>query len=300
MCYNLKDQCQTRATGTKKEDITIIEVGKINKLKISNFTPFGAYLDAETGNRNDNVLLPLKQQPADAKEGDYLEVFIYRDSEDRLIATTREPLAKVGDLAYLKVTAQTKIGAFLDIGLERGLFLPFREQKYPLMIDRSYLVYVYLDKSGRLSCTTDIYKYLTADSPYHKNDKVTGTIYLLKPETGAFVAVDNKYLGLIPNSEYFSNLNIGDTVEARVIRVREDGKLDLSPRELSFRQMDADAETLIKAMQDNQGILSLDEKARPEDIEHEFQMSKAAFKRAIGGLLKTRKITKTESGYKLL
>ncbi|HWQ89796.1 MAG TPA: S1-like domain-containing RNA-binding protein, partial [Desulfitobacteriaceae bacterium] len=248
----------------------------------------------------DNILLPLKQQPADAKTGDYLDVFIYRDSEDRLIATMREPLAKVGDLACLKVTAQTKIGAFLDIGLERGLFLPFREQKYPLMINRSYLVYVYLDKSGRLSCTTDIYKYLTSDSPYHKNDKVTGTIYFLKPETGAFVAVDNKYLGLIPSSEYFSNLKIGDTVEARVIRVREDGKLDLSPRELSFKQMDADAETLLKAMQDNQGYLSLDEKARPEEIEQEFQMSKAAFKRAIGGLLKTRKITKTESGYKLL
>ena len=217
-----------------------------------------------------------------------------------MIATIREPLAKVGDLAYLKVTARTKIGAFLDIGLERGLFLPFSEQKFPLEIDRSYLVYVYLDKSGRLSCTTDIYEHLTFDSPYQKSDKITGTVYLVKPEIGAFVAVDNKYLGLIPNSEYFSDLKLGDTVEARVIRVREDGKLDLSPRELSFKQMDTDAETLLKAMQDNQGYLPLDEKASPEDIEHKFQMSKAAFKRAIGGLLKTDKIIKTETGFKLL
>lgn len=244
--------------------------------------------------------MPIKQQPVDAKIGDYLEVFIYRDSEDRVIATIREPLAKVGDLAYLKVTARTKIGAFLDIGLERGLLLPFSEQKFPLEVNRSYLVYVYLDKSDRLSCTTDIYEHLTSDSPYQKNDKVTGTVYLVKPEIGAFVAVDNKFLGLIPNSEYFNDLKIGDIVEARVIRVREDGKLDLTPRELSFKQMDADANLLIKVMQDNQGYLPLDEKASPEDIERQFQMSKAAFKRAIGGLLKANKIVKTEAGLKIL
>ena len=198
-------------------------------------------------------------------------------------------MAKVADLAYLKVTARTKIGAFLDIGLERGLLLPFSEQKFPLEVNRSYLVYV-----------TDIYEHLTSDSPYQKNDKVHGTVYLVKPEMGVFVAVDNKYLGLIPNSEYFNDLKIGDTVEARVIRVREDGKLDLTPRELSFKQMDADAEVLLKAMQDNQGYLPLDEKASPEDIERKFQMSKAAFKRAIGGLLKANKIVKTETGLKLL
>lgn len=203
-------------------------------------------------------------------------------------------------MAYLKVTAQTKIGAFLDIGLERGLFLPFREQKFPLELNRSYLVYVYLDKTGRISCTTDIYKYLTSDSPYRKNDKVKGTIYSVKPDTGAFVAVDNKYMGLIPKSEYFSNIKEGDIVSARVIRVREDGKLDLSPRELSFKQMDNDAEILIKAMENNQGYLALDEKSDPEDIERKFQMSKAAFKRAIGKLLKTKNIIKTESGYKII
>ncbi len=245
-------------------------------------------------------MLPVKQQPADAKIGDYLAVFIYRDSEDRLIATTREPLAKVGDLAYLKVTAQTKIGAFLDIGLERGLFLPFREQKFPLELNRSYLVYVYLDKAGRISCTTDIYKYLTSESPYGKNDKVSGTVYSIKPDTGVFVAVDNKYKGLIPNNEYFSSLKIGDLVTARVIRVTEDGKLDLSTRELSFKQIDTDAEILIKAMENNQGYLELDEKSDPQEIEHKFQMSKAAFKRAIGRLLKIKKIIQTESGYKLI
>lgn len=257
-------------------------------------------MDAGTGNWKDNILLPIKQQPTNAIIGDYLDVFIYRDSEERLIATTRETLAEVGDLAYLKVTAQTKIGAFLDIGLERGLFLPFREQKFPLELNRSYLVYAYLDKTGRISCTTDIYKYLTSDSPYRKNDKVNGTVYSVKPDTGAFVAVDNKYMGLIPKSEYFSNIKEGDIVSARVIRVREDRKLDLSPRELSFRQMDNDAEILIKTMENEQGYLELNEKSDPEDIERKFQMSKAAFKRAIGKLLKTKKIIKTESGYKII
>lgn len=269
-------------------------------MKISNFTSFGGYLDAGTGNWKDNVLLPEKQLPKDANEGDYLNVFIYRDSEDRLIATTRQPLAKVGDLAYLEVTAVTQIGAFLNFGLERGLFLPFSEQKFPLEIGKSYLVYVYLDKSGRLNCTTDINKHLTANAPYQKNDKVTGTVYLVRPDIGVFVAVDNKYMGLIPKNEHYSDLKNGDKVEARVIRVREDGKLDLSSRELSYRQMDADAETLIKVMQDNQGYLPIAEKASPKEIEKRFQMSKAAFKRAIGRLLKTNRIVKTEHGLKLL
>ncbi len=268
-------------------------------MRIANFTSFGAYLDVGSGNWKDNVLLPEKQLPDDVNEGDYLDVFIYRDSEDRLIATTRKPLAAAGDLAYLKVTAKTSIGAFLDFGLERGLFLPFSEQKFPLEIGKSYLVYVYVDKSGRLSCSTDVYKYLSTDSPYHKNDKVTGTVYLMKPELGAFVAVDNKFKGLIPASELFAELQTGDRIEARVIRVREDGKLDLSPRGEAYKQMDVDAHTLLQAMAENRGFLPLDEKASPEEIENRFHMSKAAFKRAIGRLLKTGRVVKAGPDMKL-
>lgn len=253
---------------------------------------FGVYLDAETGNRKDNVLLPRNECPDDPQVGDVLEVFIYHDSEDRLIATTRKPLAEVDELAYLKVTAKTQVGAFLDFGLERGLFLPFREQKYPLDVDKNYLVYIYLDKSGRLSCTTDIYKHLRNDSPYGKNDTIVGTVYQINPEMGVFVAVDNQYMGLIPQTENFTELKWGDQVQARVIRVREDGKLDLSPRQLSHVQMSVDAEFIINAMNQNHGILPLNEKARPEEIERVFHMSKAAFKRAIGSLLKNGRIKK--------
>lgn len=257
------------------------------------------YLDAETGNRTDNVLLPGNQCSEDVKEGDVLDVFIYRDSEDRLIATTLKPLAQVGELAYLRVTAKTQIGAFLDFGLERGLFLPFREQKYTIEVDKSYLVNVYLDKSGRLTSTTDIYDFLRADSSYQKNDTVLGTVYQINPEIGVFVAVDNQYMGLIPLTENFSELKCGDRVQARVIRVREDGKLDLSSRGLSYEQMSVDAEMLINAMNENQGVLPLNEKARPEEIERDFHMSKAAFKRAVGTLLKNGRIKKVENELRL-
>ena len=276
----------------------MLEIGKFQTLTIANFTSFGAYLDAGTGVRHDNVLLPIKQLPEGAKEGEELEVFIYRDSEERLIATTRKPLAQLGDLAYLKVNAKTKIGAFLDWGLERGLFLPFKEQKYPIQVGKNYLVKVYLDKSQRLSATTEIYEYLTAETPYQKNDKVVGTVYSMNPGFGAFVAVDNKYMGLIPVNEYFTDLREGDQVEARVIRVREDGKLDLSPRELSYVQMESDTMKILQGIKNHEGFLSLNDKSSPVEIQSRLHMSKAAFKRAVGKLLKENKIRQTEGGLK--
>lgn len=274
----------------------MLEIGKIQNLKIANFTSFGAYLDAGTGVRHDNILLPIKQLPEDSKEGDELEVFVYRDSEERLIATRKKPLAQLGELAYLKVTAKTQIGAFLDIGLERGLFLPFHEQKFPIQVGKGYLVKVYLDKSQRLSATTEIYEYLSAESPYQKNDKVVGTVYSVNPDIGVFVAVDNKYMGLFPVNEYFSELREGDQVEARVIRVREDGKLDLSPRELSYIQMNNDTLKVLQGIKNHEGFLALNDKSSPIEIQSRLHLSKAAFKRALGKLLKENKVTQTDGG----
>lgn len=276
----------------------MIEIGKIQNLKIANFTSIGAYLDAGTGVRHDNILLPIKQLPEDSKEGDEIEVFVYRDSQERLIAARKKPLAQLGELAYLKVTAKTQIGAFLDIGLERGLFLPFHEQKFPILVGKGYLVKVYLDKSQRLSATTEIYEYLSAESPYQKNDKVLGTVYSVNPDIGAFVAVDNKYMGLIPVNEYFSELREGDQVEARVIRVREDGKLDLSPRDLSYIQMDKDTLKILQGIKNHEGFLVLNDKSSPIEIQSRLHLSKAAFKRALGKLLKENKVTQTDGGLK--
>jgi len=276
----------------------MIEIGKIQNLKIANFTSIGAYLDAGTGIRHDNILLPVKQLPEGAKEGDEIEVFVYRDSQERLIATRKKPLAQLGELAYLEVTAKTQIGAFLDIGLERGLFLPFHEQKFPIQVGKGYLVKVYLDKSQRLSATTEIYEYLSAESPYQKNDKVVGTVYTVNLDIGAFIAVDNKYMGLIPVNEYFSELREGDQVEARVIRVREDGKLDLSPRELSYIQMDNDTLKILQGIKNHEGFLALNDKSSPLEIQSRLHLSKAAFKRAVGKLLKENKVMQTDGGLK--
>lgn len=276
----------------------MIEIGKYQNLKIANFTVFGCYLDAGTGVRHDNVLLPIKQIPEGAKEGDELSVLIYRDSEERLIATIKKTLAQLGDLAYLRVTAKTGIGAFLYWGLERDLFLPYKEQKYPIQVGKSYLVKVYLDKSQRMCATTQIYEYLTADTPYQKNDKVVGTVYSMSAEIGAFIAVDNKFLGLIPVNEYFTELHEGDQVEARVIRVREDGKLDLSPRELSHIQRDSDTLKILQGIKDHEGFLALTDKSSPVEIYSRLNMSKAAFKRALGKLLKEKKVIQNSEGLK--
>lgn len=253
-------------------------------------------MDAGTGVRTDNILLPGKQLPEGVNEGDWVEVFIYRDSEDRLIATTTRPLAQVGELAYLRVTAKTELGAFLDLGLERGLFLPFREQKFSVQEGKSYLVALYLDKSNRLCATTDIYDHLTTAAPYQKNEKVVGTVYLVKSDIGAFVAVDNRYKGLIPKNEYFFTLREGDRVEARVIRVREDGKLDLSPRDLSYLQMDKDAAKVLQSIRNKGGLLPLNDQSDPVAVKNALGMSKASFKRAIGRLLKDRQIVQTAAG----
>jgi len=277
----------------------MIEIGKRQNLRIVNFTPHGAYLDGGTNNPTDNVLLPGKEIPEEAKEGDMADVFIYRDSKDRLIATTRKPYAQVGELAYLKVVETTTIGAFLDWGLEKDLFLPFGEQKYKVQTGRSYLVAIYVDKSGRLSATTDIEKYLENCSPYSKIDRVKGTVYNVNKEIGAFVAVDNKYRGLIHKNEYYHEIRNGDQIEARIIKIREDGKLDLSPRKISHKQMHVDVEQILEKLKANDGFLPLNDNSKPETIKYQLNISKASFKRAVGALLKESKIEQTDEGIRL-
>jgi predicted RNA-binding protein (virulence factor B family) len=278
----------------------MVEIGRFNTLKVVNATAIGVYLDAGTDDQKDNILLPNNQLPEDeVREGDELEVFIYRDSKDRLIATRKKPLAQVGDMAYLRVVETSEIGAFLDWGLEKDLFLPFGEQKYKVQEGRSYLVRLYIDKSGRISSTTDIEKYLTTDSPYKNGDQVTGTVYQVKKEMGAFIAVDNQYVGLIPKNEYFHDLRNGDVVEARVVEAREDGKLTLSPRKAAYKQMNTDAEILLEMLEKKNGFIPLNDNSSPEQIKYHLNMSKAAFKRAIGALLKQGKVEQTEDGLRL-
>ncbi|WMJ79122.1 S1-like domain-containing RNA-binding protein [Clostridium sp. MB40-C1] len=277
----------------------MIEIGKIQVLKVAKISKIGAYLNAETDNEEDNILLPNNQLDDNVQVGDELEVFIYRDSEDRIIATRKKPLVEVGELAKLEVKETTSIGAFLDMGLEKDLLLPFKEQKYKVIPGNKYLVGVYIDKSDRLTATTYIAKFLKTDSDYKKHDKVKGTVYSVNPELGVLVAVDNKYKGLIPKNYYFERIEVGQEVEAVVTRVRDDGKLDLSTRESAYKEIDSDAEMILNKMKRYDGSLPLNDKSSPEEIKDRLKISKAAFKRAVGRLLKEEKIEQTEKGLKL-
>lgn len=250
---------------------------------------FGVYLAKEQeADPEEKVLLPRKEVPENAQPGDEIEVFLYRDSKDRMIATVRQPKLSLGEVAVLRVKENGKIGAFLDWGLEKDLLLPFREQVRKVCPGEECLVALYLDKSKRLCATMKVYHYLRTDSPYEKDQKVTGTLYEISDNFGAFVAVDNCYSALIPKKEPLGNARVGDTVEARVTEVLKDGKLSLSLREKAYIQMNEDAQRLLKLLKEQGGELPVGDKSSPEKIKELTGMSKNEFKRAAGNLYKQR------------
>lgn len=271
----------------------MLELGKRQKLNIVKKTDFGVYL-AEGDNVEERVLLPRKEVPENAVIGDELDVFLYKDSRDRLIATTRQPKLELGQVGILRVKEVAKIGAFLDWGLEKDILLPFKQQTRKVREGEDWLVALYIDKSDRLCATMNVYEYLEKDSPYKKDDSVTGTIYQVSERFGVFVAVDNRYSALIPQKEAAGHYTIGDKITARVTGVKEDGKLDLSAREKAYLQIDEDAEAVMMAIEEFSGVLPFTDKASPEVIKREMGLSKNAFKRAVGHLLKEGRIEITE------
>lgn len=273
-----------------------LRLGEKQTLVIVKKVEFGVYA-APADAPEDKVLLPAKQVPAGAKVGDEVEVFLYRDSSDRLIATTRTPKLMMGQVALLTVAQIGKVGAFLDWGLEKDLFLPFKQQTRKVKAGDQVLAALYIDKSGRLCATMNVYEQLRTDSPYKKDDKVTGRIYEISKNFGAFVAVDDCFSALIPKKELFGATEqpkIGEQVTARVVKVLEDGKLTLSIREKAYLQIQKDAEKIEKLLDSYEGALPFNDKAAPEVITHETGMSKNEFKRAVGHLLKEGKIQITE------
>ena len=275
----------------------MIEIGKIQTLKVVKEATQGVYLNEIEGSDQD-VLLPRAQVPDETQIGDSIEVFVYRDSEDRKIATTRRPKLVLGELAPLKVVSVNRIGAFLDWGLEKDLFLPFKQQIGHIQKDEVYLVGMYTDKSDRLCATMKVYDLLRCNAPYQVNDEVVGTIYSFKEAFGAFVAVDNKYHGLIPLKELYGKYQIGQTVSLRVCFVKPDGKLELSLRKSAHLQIEEDAKRIMECLDSHGGTLSLHDKSTPEEIKEALDMSKAAFRRAIGRLMKEGAIEIREDGIK--
>lgn len=273
----------------------MINLGEYQELIIKRFTSVGAFLNVENSKEED-ILLPKAQIPKDVKIGDTIEVFIYKDSKDRIIATTNKPKITVGELAHLLVISKSKIGSFLDWGLEKDLFLPFSETVGSVVVGKSYLVGAYVDKSNRICATMKVKYLLRTDSTYKENDWVEGTVYSINRDIGAFVAVEDKYDGLIPNRELYGAHEVGETIEVRVNKVLEDGKLDLSLRDRAYLQMDEDAKIILDKLSKNKGILNLNDHSSPEQIKKTLNMSKSGFKRAIGKLYKEEIIEITNKG----
>lgn len=274
----------------------MLRLGEKQTLEIVKEVDFGVYLaESKETAEKEKVLLPSKQVPEGAKKGDRIEVFLYKDSKDRFIATVNEPKLYLGQTAVLQVVQINRVGAFLDWGLEKDLFLPYKEQTKPLNTGDACIVALYIDKSSRLCATMKVYPYLRKDSPYQKDDKVTGIIYEISSNFGAFVAVDSCFSALIPKKEMTKDLKVGDLVSARVSARKEDGKLDLSLREKAYIQMNIDAEKVMQKLEENNGILPFTDKASPEIIRKQMNMSKNEFKRAVGNLLKAGKLEITET-----
>ena len=272
-----------------------MRLGVKQVLTVVKIVDFGVYL----GSDEERVLLPKKQVPEEIEVGDPIEVFLYKDSSDRMIATTNEPKLTLGELAVLTVADVGRMGAFLDWGLEKDLFLPFKEQTTHVEKGDTCLVALYIDKSNRLAATMRVYDYLSCDSPYVKDSAVQGTVIEMNPDYGVYVAVDDRYFGMIPKNEVFGKIQIGDTIHGRVSKVRDDHKLSISLKQKAYIQMDEDSSIIYHAMEKRGGSLPFTDKAAPEIIKAEFDMSKNAFKRAVGRLLKEGKIEIAESCIKL-
>lgn len=268
----------------------MIRLGEKQKLIIVKKVDFGVYLAESEDTADDKVLLPAKQVPENAQIKDILEVFVYRDSKDRLIATTNTPKLMMGQVAELTVSQVSKFGAFLDWGLEKDLLIPFKQQLVKLQPGENVLVSLYIDKSGRLCATMNVYPNLKADSPYQKDDQVRGRVYTISEEFGAFVAVDNIYSALIPKKEMYGTVRVGEDITARVTQVKPDGRLSLSIRDKAYLQIEKDAQEILSIIDSYDGVLPFNDKVSPEIIKRETGMSKNEFKRAVGNLLKAGKI----------
>lgn len=275
----------------------MLQIGKFNELEITHRVDFGLYLD---GGEECEILLPLRYATQDMKPGDKINAFIYRDSEDRLIATTEKPYAHVGDFAFLRVNATNNVGAFLDWGLPKDLLVPFREQKVRMVPGRSYTVYVYLDdETQRIVASAKLQKFLDNKIPDIKaGDEVKARIYQ-RTELGYKVIVNDLFSGLIYHNEIFSEVNIGELHHATVKTVRADGKIDLVLGKSTRNRVNDLADDILDYIEECGGRISLNDSSSPEEIRETFQCSKKDFKKAIGALFKAKQIVIENDGIRL-
>lgn len=275
----------------------MIKIGEYNKLEVVKERDFGFFLADEKKNE---ILLPKALLDGNEIEvGDEVNVFTYMDSQGRAVATMKKPLIEVGKVAYLEVVHQNDFGAFCDMGLERDLFVPMREQRFKLLVGKKYLFYAYLDKSGRLAATTEVDDYLDQGEGYEVDDIVKVISYGKGTSTTIKVAIDGKYRGIILGNEHIETIYPGEELDARVKRIYEDGTVGLTTRKKRLDARDEIKESILKYLKSNGGMMAYNDKSNPEEIREIFGTSKNYFKMALGGLMKEGLIEQNEEGTKL-
>ena len=254
------------------------------KLKVNSVTNHGAYLVSE---ENEEILLPKQEGYRELEKGEMIDVFVYDNGRGERVATLKETFIKVGEVKKLEVVSKTKFGYFVNIGLDKDIFLPYKETVGRINVTESYLMMLYIDKSDRLCVTMNIEKKLKTNDKFNVNDIVFGTIYLID-NRGAHVAIEDKYNGLVLKQELKGVYKVGDVIETRIQRILMDGRITLTLRQKSYKQMHRDAEFLLELVEDNDGVLPLGDKSDPELIFEVTGLSKGAFKKAEGALYKAR------------
>lgn len=281
----------------------MIKIGEINKLKVLRKKDYGYFLDGQTKEKSDDILLPNQNivDESSINLNQELEVFIYKDSQNRLIATQKKTKAMAGQVAILEVCDNSEIGSFIDIGLERDVLVPFRERKYKLFEEEKYPFYIYVDKSGRLAATTDIGPYLSLEAPLKKGDTCNGYVFGFQSNGTALICIEPNYYGLILKDEYYTSLREGDHLEGlRVIKTYEDGKLGLSTRAEKGEELDKLAKNILCYMEGNDGYMRFNDKSDPEELRLVFSTSKKNFKRSLGTLMRDGLVRQDDKGTWLL
>lgn len=274
------------------------QVGKYNILQVVSITEFGVYLD---GHEQGKILLPGKSVPRGTEIGHQIEVFIYHDSEDRIIATTSHPAGEVGDFVVLKCKATNEVGSFMEWGLARDLFVPFREQKVKLVEGEHYVVRIYLDPlSDRLAGSTKLHQFFDKTPEAFAYNQEVDLLILYRMDLGYVAVIDQRYQGIVYHSEVFKDLRKGDRRKGYIKNIRDDDKVDLSLQPQGFLATDAGTDVIAKYLAEHGGSMTITDNSSPGDIYQAFGMSKKLFKKALGALLRKGRISMTHTKVTLL
>jgi predicted RNA-binding protein (virulence factor B family) len=266
----------------------MVQIGKFNRLQVVKHVDFGVYLE---GGKFGNILLPKRYVPEDVEVGDELEVFVYLDSEDEIIATTERPKVTVDECAYLKVIDVNRMGAFLDWGLPKDLLVPYNEQSHPMELDKSYVVYVYLDPyTNRIVASSRLSRHLQEESVDFKPQQAVKLLICGRSDMGYKAVINNTHLGLLFKDDAFKPLRYGSRTPGYIKSIRPDGKIDLSLQLPPIQQREQLTEQIIAHLEARGGESNLTDKSAPDDIYRQYNVSKGTYKKAIGSLYKAKRI----------